>query len=318
MQNPIHICTYFDYNFLPRGMALYHSVKRYHSNFLFYALVFDTESFEYLENLHYENLIPISFETYNSYFNTSPDKFDDRKQYYFTATPNICIYILEKYPSVDVLLYLDADVYLFNSLEPLYNEFGDYSIGICPHRLHPITRKLTKNHGIYNVGVNLFRNSDAGKKCLYDWKLDCETWYKGKPGYHLEYFSDQIFLDTWPVKYSELKIIQNVGVDVAPWNAANYSFDKMGDKYVVNGVPLIIYHFSALKKIAENTWNGNTVIYLASIKLTLLEIYKKYIEEIETFRYCNAAEIKLQRNIGKRVFYSIVRLFLNETILIKK
>lgn len=314
----INICTYFDFNFLPRGLALYNSIKRYHSNFKLYVLAFDNETYSYLKNLGDERMIPISFEIYNSYFNTSIDRFADKKQYYFTATPNICIFVFEKYPLVDILLYLDADVYLYNSLEPLYLEFGDNSIGICPHRLHPIVRKFSKNHGIFNVGVNLFRNSETGIKCLYDWKLDCENWYKGKPGYQLEYFSDQIFLDDWPKKYPKVKIIQNIGVDVAPWNAVNYSFSKEQNVYFVNDSPLIIYHFSALKKIDCNKWNCNSIIYLTSIKNILLEIYKEYIDEIEQFKYNKVVEIKLQRNICKSFFYFFIKMFLKETIIQRK
>ena len=93
MNNTKHICTYFDYNFLSRGLALYNSIKRFHKEFKYYVLAFDQKTFDYLSNLKEENIIPISFETYNNYFDTSPEKYDDRKQYYFSATPNICLYI---------------------------------------------------------------------------------------------------------------------------------------------------------------------------------------------------------------------------------
>jgi hypothetical protein len=297
---------------------LYHSIKCYHNDFIFYALAFDKETFNYLSNLHYENLIPISFETYNSYFNTNQEKYEDRKQYYFSATSNICIYLLENYPTIDKLLYLDADVYVLNSLDSLYEEFEDHSIGYCPHRLHPIIKHLTKNHGNYNVGVNLFKNSDIALKCLYDWKSDCEGWYKSKPGYHLYYFSDQIFLDSWEKKYSGIKIINNIGIDTAPWNAVNYHFKKVDDVYFVNQTPIIIYHFSALKKLRNDEWNCNTIIYLASIKGELLNLYKSYINNIESFNIGNdkVAEIRLNRGLGKRIFYFIMNIFLNETVKI--
>jgi hypothetical protein len=311
----IHICTYFDFNFLPRGLALYNSIKKFHSDFRFYVLAFDSETYDYLRNLNDSRIVPVSFQTYNSFFNTSIENYEDRKQYYFSATPNICIYLLNKYSDIDILLYLDADVYLFNSLEPLYNEFGNSSIGICPHRLHPIVKRLTKNHGIYNVGVNLFRNNLVGKKCLNDWKQECESWYKGKPGYNLNYFSDQIFLDKWPEKYSEVKVIQHIGIDVAPWNAANYKFRKENNILYVNDFPVIIYHFSSLKRIAEKKWNANTIIYMASVKSVLLEMYINYINEVETNdRSDKFAVIQLSKSIWKRTFYWIMQLFLNEKI----
>ncbi|MHC1704360.1 MAG: hypothetical protein AB9846_10670 [Tenuifilaceae bacterium] len=314
------ICTYFDYNFLSRGLALYHSIERYHDDFVFYALVFDSESFEYLSNLKKKNLIPISFETYNDYFNTRKEKYEDAKQYYFSATPNLCIYLIEKYPEIDILLYLDADVYAFGCLDTLYLEFGNSAIGYCPHRLHPIVKYLSKDHGKYNVGVNLFRNSVEAKQCLYNWKNDCDSWYKGKPGYKLEYFSDQIFLNEWEKRYNNVKIIQNIGVDVAPWNAANYKFTKKDNTYYVNDKPIIIYHFSSIKRISKNQWNCNSIIYYANINGVLGDIYKEYIRKIQGYKInTNAfAEIKLSKNVGKRIFYSLMSIFLNEVIIEKE
>ncbi|MGE0088139.1 MAG: glycosyltransferase [Bacteroidales bacterium] len=311
----IHICTYFDFNFLPRGIALYNSIKKFHSEFKFYVLAFDTETYDYLTNLNDSRIVPISFQTYNSFFNTSIDNYEDKKEYYFSATPNICIYLLNQYPDIDILLYLDADVYLFSSLEPLYNEFGNNSIGICPHRLHPLVKLLTKNHGIYNVGVNLFRNNSVGKKCLNEWKLECESWYKGKSGYHLNYFSDQIFLDKWPERCSEVKVIQHIGIDVAPWNAANYKFRKENNILYVNDYPVIIYHFSSLKRIAEKKWNANTIIYMATVKSVLLEMYISYIKEVElNDRSDKFATIPLSKSLWKRIFYWVMQIFLNEKI----
>ena len=315
-----YICTYFDFNFLPRGLALYNSIKRFHNDFVFFVLAFDQETYDYLSNLQYKNLIPISFKTYNSNFNTNQEKYEDRKQYYFSATPNICLYILDNYPEVDLLLYLDADVFVFNSLNLLYDEVGDASIAFCSHRTHPVFKIVAKNHGKYNVGVNFFRNSKIAKTCLLDWKSDCENWYKGMPDYHLQYFSDQIFLDKWESKYSGIKIIKNIGVNAAPWNAVNYIFSENNEEFYVNDNPLVIYHFSSVKKIKDKKWNCNTIYYFATIKNTLSKIYKTYIEEIESYGMSNEKleTIKLNGGLGKKIFYYLMRIFLNENVNLMK
>jgi hypothetical protein len=316
MNKTKHICTYFDFNFLPRGLALYNSIKRYNSEFIFYVLAFDEETYKYLNNLKIDNLVPISFKVYNAYFNTNPDKYDDKKQYYFSATPNICLYIIENYREVDLLLYLDADVFLFDSLDSLYEEVGKASIAYCPHRTHRIFDIIAKNHGKYNVGVNFFRNSEQAKKCLTDWKNKCEEWYNGIPGYHLNYFSDQIFLDDWENEYTGVKIIEHIGVNVAPWNIVNIKFYEKGNRFYVNGVPLVIYHFSSLIKVSNGKWNCNTIIYFGSVKNTLTKVYKMYIREIESFGIDNniVELIKLKSGLGKKIFYYIVRIFLNENV----
>ncbi|MCX6327615.1 MAG: hypothetical protein NT144_13345 [Bacteroidia bacterium] len=313
------ICTYFDSSFLPRGLALYYSIKRYHKEFDFFVLTFDKQTHEYLSKLNEDNIKLISIEEYESYFQTSISKFEDKKQYYFTATPNICLYLIENYSQIDVLLYLDADVYLFNSLDPLYYEFGDSSIAFCPHRVHPVLKFFVKHYGKYNIGVNLFRNSESGLNCLKDWKNDCDNWYPNKPGYPLKFFSDQIFLDSWENKYNGVKIIENIGINVCYWNAVNYTFKKVGEGFFVNNKPLIIYHFSSLRKESDNTWNAYSIYGLVSVKNTLLEIYIKYINQIESFGLSNKRweKINHRESIQKRFSHFILKLFINEKIVIR-
>lgn len=315
-----YICTYFDFNFLPRGLALYYSIKKQHSNFLFYVLCFDEQTYDYLSKLNEPPLRLISINEYNSYFQTSKKKFADIKQYYFSATPNLCIYLLQANPNIEVLLYLDADVYIFHSLDPIYEEFSDASIGFCSHRFSRLFKITANNYGKYNVGVNLFKNDRIGSECLLDWKNNCDSWYPNKPGYPLTFFSDQIFLDSWPAIYEKVKIIRNKGVNVAPWNASNYKFKKINDTYFVDNEPLIIYHFSSLKKHNNNKWNANTICYFASIKHVLLEIYKEYILEIESFGLRNQKSEILTHRIKtiKKIVNIILNNFLNENIIIKR
>jgi hypothetical protein len=313
-----HICTCFDFNFLPRGLALYKSLARFHADFVFYVLAFDNETYDYLTNLKYDKLIVVSPDIYNKYFETGPDKYSDKKQYFFSATPNLCLYIFEKYPEVDLLLYLDADVYAFSALGPLYNELGDYSIAICSHRFHPLFDLLSKNYGRFNVAVNFFRRNEEGLKCLNDWKKDCDSWYPGKPDYPLKFFSDQIFLDEWVNRYHDIKIIQNIGVDVAPWNVANYKFSEKDGSYFIDGKPLIIFHFSSLRKISDSLWNGNTIYFFGSIKGALRSIYKDYISEIESFGLDNSKLTYITHSDSqlKRIFYFFMKLVLNENIAV--
>lgn len=318
MKDKKYICTYFDVNFLPRGLALYYSIKKSQADFVFYILAFDNETYKYLNELNEDKIILISIEEYNSYFNTSIERFKDKKQYYFTATPNLCLYLIERYPVIDILLYLDADVYVYNSLDPIYREFSDFSIGFTPHRLHPMIKLYARSYGKYNVGVNLFRNSDTGLKCLRAWKSDCDSWYPDMPGYPLNFFSDQIFLDSWPGRYEGVKIIENIGVNVCHWNAVNYRFTKQNEKYFVNGVPIIIFHFSSLRKETDTVWSANSIYAFVSIKNVLLDLYTNYIKHIESFGLSNLKQEKIthRESLVKRIFYFFMKFFINEKIVI--
>src|SRR5664279_5336806 len=105
MSKKKYICTYFDFNYLPRGLALFYVIKKFQHDFELFVLTFDEQSYNYLENLHEENLRLISSEKYNSYFNTSVDRYPDKKQYFFSATPNLCSYLFDTQPGIDTVSY---------------------------------------------------------------------------------------------------------------------------------------------------------------------------------------------------------------------
>ena len=103
-------------------------------------------------------------------------------------------------------------------------------------------------------------------------------------GYPLSFFSDQIFLNDWPTLFkNSFKEIENIGVNVAPWNALNYSFKFRNDKYFVNEEQLLIYHFSSLIKIDNQRWNVNSGLTFFSLNKVLSIIYKNYINHLESF-----------------------------------
>jgi len=278
-----HICTYFDKNFLPRGLALLDSLKENTKEFTYYVLALDSETVEYFEKLNDTHVAVIRLDEYIEFFNIDRSQYKTEKEFYFSVTPGLCRYVLAHYKEIDILLYLDADVYVFNDLEILYSEMGNASIALCSHRLPWYIKMMSKNYGIYNVGVNAFRNDEEGNRCLEEWFKDCTTWKEGQEDYPLSFFSDQIWLDTWLQKYKNLRIIEHIGVNTATWNAINYKFRKKDDRYYVNDKPLIIYHFSSLKKLSPNRWHGNTSFTIINIRGILLEIYQTYLLNVDTY-----------------------------------
>ena len=49
--------------------------------------------------------------------------------------------------------------------------------------------------------------------------------------------------------FPRVKIIENVGANLAPWNIGNYAIDFSGDRVLIDAVhPLIFFHFQGLRK----------------------------------------------------------------------
>lgn len=319
--NKRYLCTYFDINFLPRGLALLNSLSNNSNNFILYILALDSEVEEYFVKKNLDNVQLITLVEYSKYFEINESKFESSKEFYFSLTPSLCLYILKKHPNIDLLVYLDADVYLFDSLEILYDEIGDASISMCEHRLPWYLKYISKNYGIYNVGINAFRNDREANKCLEQWYIDCSTWTKNQKDYPLSFFSDQIWLDNWPKLYKNIKIIDHIGINTAPWNAIQYSFSLKGNQYFVNNVPLVIFHFSSLKLIDPDIWHGNTSFTLHNIKGNLYDIYVKYIENVELYEFKknnSIIELNYSGNKLKLIVYKIMKFFHNHIIIKKR
>ena len=314
------ICTYFDKNFLPRGLALLDSLEKNSDNFIVYILALDDETAEYLNNLNKMHIQVITLHQYSEYFSIDQTKFKNKKEFYFSLTPALCLYVLKHYSEIEILLYLDADVYLFSNLEILYKEVGEASIAMCSHRKPWYINLVSTNYGIYNVGVNLFRNDEEGNQCLEEWYRDCSEWKKGQEGYPLSYFSDQIWLDSWLQKYKSIKIIEHIGINVAPWNALQYKFRMRENRYYVDNYPLVIYHFSSLQPISEGVWHGNTLFTILNIKGELLNLYREYIKNLEKYNKFNTQkmlELEFSGNKLKILLYYFLKKFHNHIIKIK-
>jgi hypothetical protein len=96
-------------------------------------------------------------------------------EYYFTCTPSLPLFILARYPEIDRITYLDADLFFFDSPMALYDEIGAHSIAIIEHRFRPYLRNAGK-YGIYNVGWLSFKRDEHALAWLQWWREQCVEW----------------------------------------------------------------------------------------------------------------------------------------------
>src|SRR5581483_10359173 len=163
-----HFCTYFDKNFLIKGLTLYSSLRKHTpGSFKLWVLCLDNSTYDILRQLDLKDLHPISMQDFEA-GDTELLKAKTnrtRVEYFFTCTPSLPLFVLRQNPSIGTITYLDADLFFFSSIDSIFHAFEDYSILIIPHR-YPEALKRLEEYGIFNVGLLSFRNDSAGTECL--------------------------------------------------------------------------------------------------------------------------------------------------------
>jgi hypothetical protein len=181
--------------------------------------------------------------------------FDDMKRRY--SSLELCcavkswmaLYLFTKY-NVQQVIYMDADILVFSSMEFIEKQSKEFSILLAPHIVSPLPNDGKRPHemgilktGIYNAGFFAVRNDQTGNAFLNWWKdiLVDYCYEDGKNGLA----SDQSWLNFVPLFFRDVKIIDHPGCNAAYWNLHERSIEENGDGYLVNKeFPLLFFHFS--------------------------------------------------------------------------
>jgi hypothetical protein len=263
-----HFCTYFDRNYLTRGLALYESLIRHcGTQFVLWVLCFDDETYSILNRLNLTGVRVISQQEFESgdekLLHVKSER--SRVEYYWTCSPSLPLYVLKHNAEIDVVTYLDADLYFFSDPQPIYAEFGDGSILIIEHRYAPEHAHYTETSGIYNVGLMIFRRDENGLACLNWWRERCLEWCYAR--FEDSKFGDQKYLDDWPQRFQKVVVLQHCGAGVAPWNLTNHQFEVSDKNIQVGGKPLILFHFHGFKIMSSNLVEPLSPAYALSADL---------------------------------------------------
>jgi len=290
-----YFCTYFDVNYMPRALSMYNSLQEHCKGFHIYMLCFDDESFSHLTTLCLPHATPISLAEFESGDDELIATKQDRTQleYFYTCGPSLPLFILNNYPQVDFVIYVDADLFFYSDPKPLIDEMDGYSIGITAHHF-PEHRK-SEQTGIYNVGWLFFRRDANGLACLQWWRERCIEWCYER--FEDGKYADQKYLDEWPSRFQGVRVLEHRGANVAAWNVRDYTIREEDGCVVVDGYPLIFYHFHGFRQI--NRWVYNTNLGLTfrfPTKVLMQRIFKPYISELK--RSANGR--KLTRSIRKK------------------
>jgi len=278
-------CTYFDKRYLVRALALYLSLRKHCASFTLSALCLDAETHTILADMGLPGMQLIALEELERDDPALLDVKSSRKRldYYFTLTPALALMLLSRSSAGDVVTYLDADLYFFRDPEPLFSELEGHSVGIIAHRFPRDLEHLARKFGMFNVAWVSFRNDEEGDVCARWWREQCLTWCHEKRAENR--FADQKYLDDWPQRFSNVRVIQHKGANLAPWNLRNYDLTRTSEGACVDGEPLLFFHFHRFQRVAPFLYDTNLWLYGAkALPIVRREIFNPYIEAVAAAR----------------------------------
>jgi glycosyltransferase involved in cell wall biosynthesis len=170
-----------------------------------------------------------------------------------------------------VVIYLDPDIEVFDSLGPLEALALEHGMVVTPHITeplprdgkHPNERDLLQS-GVYNLGFLALSAPIAG--AFLPWwraqlRRDCLT----DPAHGL--FVDQRWIDFTPAFFAPC-ILKDAGYNVAYWNLPHRVLAREGERIVVNGRPLRFFHYSGFSPRAPHLLSKHQ---LHSVRVRLSE-----------------------------------------------
>lgn len=150
----------------------------------------------------------------------------------------------------DRVVYLDPDISIYSPLEDVVSLWDAGALAVLtPHltgrirdELHPAERDILVA-GTYNLGFIALARQEGLAGLLEYWSEKSVTEFAVDIEKGL--FTDQKWIDLVPGLFPGVRVLRHEGYNVAYWNLPHRRV-AAGDPPLVNGVPLVFFHFSGL------------------------------------------------------------------------
>jgi hypothetical protein len=240
--------TIADAHYIVRAWALYRSfgsnldpAHRFH----FYCM--DQAAAEILSALRPANAAIIPYDSFATPELDAVRAVRAVNEFCWTCKPAILGHALKGDPAPSWAVYLDSDMMAFADLQPALTEAGDACVVVTPHRWSdPWFARSEDIAGSFNAGCIAFKNSASGREMLEWWLIRCIEACPAVP--QEDIYADQKYLDRLPVLFGDaVHASTHPGFNAAPWNIEKYHLERTGGQPVIDGRPLMLFHFQGLR-----------------------------------------------------------------------
>lgn len=239
------MCTIIAKNYLAHARVLTQSFRALHPEGRVFVLLVDTN---------------------NGYFNPFTEPFEliqvtdlglpelsamiaryDIRELCTAVKPAFLAYLLARF-DLPHILYLDPDICCYGSLKGVVTQLETSRAVLTPHLLGPLDETGLPNEfsillaGTYNLGFIGLRRDVQVDRFLRWWQERLVHYAHLKP-HEWQHF-DQKWVDFLPGFVDDVVISRHPGLNVAYWDLPHRFVERRGEQYLVNGEPLIFFHFS--------------------------------------------------------------------------
>lgn len=241
-------CTIISKNYLAYARTLCQSLKLHHPDIPCFVLIVD-----HIENKFepsQENFVTIDLESLDI-----PNFYDFSFKYTLVelstaVKPYFLEYLIEHY-KLEKLIYLDPDIYVYQSLNTLFSLLDIHSVILTPHitQSYPEDNKIMRDKhillsGLYNLGFIAIANNVNGMSLIKWWQQ--KLYDQCIVDFQNGFFVDQKWMDFAPIMFDEIYILKKSGYNIGYWNLHENKIGFKENSWYCNDEPLYFYHFSGI------------------------------------------------------------------------
>lgn len=278
-RGPYYFCTMVGKEYLLKALALHQSLQKLAGNFKLWICCIDDVSYSILSRMNLYNVYAFTLDKIEDNELLSIKSYRKTNEYCWTLKAPLIRYVLHNYNVADVI-YCDTDLYFFSDPKPIYEEWGNCDVFLCPQR---DIQWVESKYGKYQAGLVGFKNTTASIECLSFWRNKCIEWCFSNPEPEMERFGDQKYLDKLPLLFQGVKIIENLGVDAAPWNCIynnNYNIYEKDSNIHIEKDKLVVFHFATINIYNDSEFDLWAFNYIPISKIIMNKIYLPYLTAI--------------------------------------
>lgn len=242
-------CTIITNNYFSWALSLYESLSEFDKEISLHVAIVDNSIEDHSSKITGKNITILTLDDFENIAYSA----EIIKKYNFSLStlrwslkPLLMTKCLQSH---DKVIFVDADIYFFNSYQFLFDSLDFNSVILTPHwRIltpgkDPVEFYATFRHGIYNAGF-IGVNSN-GIKVLEYWAENCLAACVNDKERGLYY--DQIYLNLIPVYFENVEVLKHQGCNVASWNidVCKRTADPITKEIKINNeFPIVFIHFT--------------------------------------------------------------------------